>query len=189
MLSIAAATALGSLVHKYKPTHSRKHHGPSGWRRRLSEALESRLVLLAVVLLLITDLCCLILGSLGEWVEEELVEGAERVGFCCLVAFLTEQVLHFVADGEHFFSSPWHVVDTCVVSISLATELNSPRADEYRLVLLMRVWKVFVVCFDAALLRHEEKSLAEKGVDIRSVSPTAVVRVLSRSDLKGLKSL
>ena len=159
-LTTFGATLLGSVVHAAFPVHVKQHSKLSGWQRALGERLENRAVVLTVVIAIMADLAATLITSL-EIGGAELVELAEGVGFKCLLLFAAEQLLHLVAFGWSFFSHPWFVLDLLAVSLSAAVELNEEIAAEYKLIGVVRMWKLAVFAFDVALLKHEAKEALE----------------------------
>ena len=168
---IFAFTALlvvcGAVLHKAFPAHSKQHAKLSGWQRELGERLESKLVVAVVVLLILTDLSCTIYNTLVE--EGEWSKWTEAIGFWCLVVFFVEQLLHLVAFGfDGFFSNPWFVLDLLAVSVTACLELNEEALEEYgigdecKIIVLVRLWKLFVFVFDIFLVEHEAVELAEE---------------------------
>ena len=101
LLVVAFASAMGYALHNTFPCHGKRCGCLSGWQRELAEVLESAPFVGCVVLLILVDLACTFYTSVVAE-EGELVEWAEWIGFRCLVFFLAEQALHYLA-----FGNPW----------------------------------------------------------------------------------
>ena len=157
---------LGAVLHKAFPAHSKQHAKLSGWQRELGELLEGKMVVAVVVLLILTDLSCTAYNTLVD--EGEWSEWTEFIGFSCLIVFFVEQLLHLVAFGfDGFFGNPWFVLDLLAVSVTAMLELNEEALEEYgigedfKLIVLVRLWKLFVFIFDIFLAEHEAVELVE----------------------------
>ena len=161
------AVLCGAVLHKLFPAHSKQHAKLSGWQRELGEKLEGKPVVAVVVLLILTDLSCTAYNSLVD--EGAGSEWTEFIGFYCLIVFFVEQLLHLVAFGfDGFFSNPWFVLDLLAVSVTAMLELNEEALEEFgvgedfKLIALVRLWKLFVFLFDIFLAEHEAVELVEE---------------------------
>ena len=163
LLVVAFASAMGYALHNTFPCHGKRCGCLSGWQRELAEVLESAPFVGCVVLLILVDLACTFYTSVVAE-EGELVEWAEWTGFRCLVFFLAEQALHYLAFGfRGFFGNPWFVMDAFAVSLTAVVELNEELlADELQMFAVIRLWKLFAFAFDVALVRKEASELVEK---------------------------
>ena len=111
------------------------HHEMGSLRHRLGEALEGKLVISLMLILIVVDIICTaalvvietdVLNPKYHARWHAIEHWAEYISFRCLVVFLAEQLLHLVAFGVHFFKHPWYAMSSCVAAppVSPTTSLT-----------------------------------------------------------------
>jgi len=71
---------------------------------------------------------------------ETAVHCVVYVSIGCLVCFLLHNILLMVAAPTEFFCHPWHILDLCVVLVSLVFELIDKEGVSVGILVLVRCW-------------------------------------------------